>query len=68
MQAGEDMRQLLQEETERLEEELERMARRNTEKEENEMRMMEELNILRWGKENLPGRLDPDPLKYFLKL
>ena len=27
--------------------ELERMARRNTEKEENEMRMMEELNILR---------------------
>ena len=41
------MRQLLQEETERLEEELERMARRNTEKEENEMRMMEELNILR---------------------
>ena len=47
VQAGEDMRQLLQEETERLEEELERMARRNTEKEENEMRMMEELNILR---------------------
>ena len=48
MQAGDkDMRQLLQEETERLEEELERMARRNTEKEENEMRMMEELNILR---------------------
>ena len=41
------MRQLLQEETERLEEELERMARRNTETEENEMRMMEELNILR---------------------
>ena len=41
------MRQLLQEETERLEEELEQMARRNTEKEENEMRMMEELNILR---------------------
>jgi hypothetical protein len=41
------MRQLLQEQTERLEEELERLARRNTEKEENEMRLMEELNALR---------------------
>jgi hypothetical protein len=41
------MRQLLQEQTERLEEALERLARRNTEKEENEMRLMEELNALR---------------------
>jgi hypothetical protein len=47
VQAGEDMRQLLQEQTERLEEELERLARRNTEKEENEMRLMEELNALK---------------------
>jgi hypothetical protein len=47
MQAGEDMRQLLQEKAEQMEEELEQLARRNREKEENEMRMVEEINMLR---------------------
>ena len=49
MQASEEMRQQLQEETERVEEKLERLMRINQEKEENETRLTEELNTLRWG-------------------
>jgi hypothetical protein len=47
MQASEEMRQQLLEETERVEEKLEQLMRSNREKEEKEATIMHELNTLR---------------------
>jgi hypothetical protein len=47
MQASEEMRQQLLEETERVEEKLEQLMRSNREKEEKEASIMHELNTLR---------------------